>query len=83
MWKRYFAALADLVELLRRKSAGCGIIYRSAKAGERKTTFEKEDITKEDLSTNRGRFPQKTGVFPQNYVTLALCLVTEGQPALL
>ncbi len=44
---------------------GWGIIYRSAKGSDGKTTFGKEDITKRELSTNRGRFPQKTRVFPQ------------------
>jgi len=36
MWKRYSLVLADLVELLRRKSEGCGIAYRSANGGEGK-----------------------------------------------
>jgi len=42
------------------------------------TALQQEDITKTDLSTNQGGFPRKIRVFPQNYVTLALCLLTEG-----
>jgi len=36
MWKRYSLVLADFVELLRRKSEGYGIVYRSANGGEGK-----------------------------------------------
>lgn len=65
MWKLYLCVLADLVGLLRKKPGGCGIIYRSANGSYRGTIFEKEDITKTELSTNQGRFPRKTRVFPQ------------------